>query len=142
MPYNKRERERGYSMRTSEYADIVRKNGKMFNLFFEEYVAAQLKECCESQSDRWSISAEAHKEFVSDYTGIDTTSYRDADDYYQNSLDTISIALSDTDYEEEENPFEDDTVWMFLASECWDILNTHQWWMNYYEGWLEENEEE
>jgi hypothetical protein len=129
-------------MTTTEYVDIVRKNCKMFNIFFEEYVAAQLKECCESQSDRWGISARAHKEFVSDYTGINTTSYRDAEDYYLNSLDTISSALSHTDYEEAENPFETDTVWGQLAGECWDILNTHQWWMKYYDEWLEEKEDE
>ena len=129
-------------MKASDYADIVRKNDKMFNLFFEAYVIAQLKECCENQSDRWGISAQDHKEFVEDYCGWFSDNHSDADDYYRESLDIIEIVLRDTDYEEEDNPYESGTVWEILAGECWDILNTHHWWMDYYEEWAAEKEDE
>ncbi len=128
-------------MKAADYASIVRKNDKMFNLFFEAYVIAQLKECCESQSDRWDINARSHKEFVLDYCGWSDV-HRDASDYYDESLEIIEIVLRDTDYIEEENPYESGTVWEILAGECWDILNDSNWYMDYYEEWLSEKEDE
>jgi len=114
-------------------AKMVRDSIKMFSLFFDAYVAAQLVECCESGSDRWGISAEEHKEFVESYTGI-VFRYRDASDYYDECEDIISIVADGRDY--------DDETFESLAGECWDILNKHNWYMEYYQEWLAEQEEE
>ena len=118
----------------NEVAMMVRNSIKMFSLFFDSYVAAQLKECCENNSDRWEISAREHKEFVEDYTGI-VFRFRDASDYYDECEEIISIVADGKDYNTEE-------VFEILAGECWDILNTHNWYMDYYDEWLKDKEDE
>ena len=128
-------------MKAQDYADMVIKNIKMIELFFQAYVIAQLKECCENDSDRWGISAEEHMEFVADYCGWYINPHAEASDYYDESLELISIALEGTDYEEEEAPWMDGTVWSILAGHCWDVMNKHHHWMDYYEEWKAEKED-
>ena len=133
-------------MELSKYAQYVVNNWKMFNIFFEAYIAAQLIECCEGSSDRWMvdgeyISAQTHRQLVDWSTNIRSDRWVDASDAYEYCYDIMEKVLEDTDYESSgEYDWTDEGLWGELAFHCWEIANDKNWWLDNYDEFIKEYE--